>query len=133
MRIATREWVNQVFDLAIYYTGARRKMFAGQKVVFVHKTPLGDAFVGYGEIANIYGFDDLSEAEKLECEKWGWRKAIEFKYVVRFEAPLLLKETSLKGLKAKGKTLHCFPLDEEKLNEIISAAEMRQRQKQGSP
>jgi hypothetical protein len=128
LRIATKKWVNQVFDFAIYYTGARRKMSAGQTVIFVHKTEMGDAFIGYGEIGNIYRVDELSEAEKRKCEKWGWRRAIEFKYIIRFEKPLPLKETFLKYLKVKGKTLHCFPLSEEDLNQIISQAEKRQMQ-----
>jgi hypothetical protein len=128
LRIATKEWVDQVFDSAMYYTGARRKLFAGQTVIFAHKTELGDAFIGYGEIGNIYSVEELSEVEKLECEKWRWKRAIEFKYVVKFEEPLPVKETFLKNLKVKGRTLHCFPLSEENLNQIISKAEKRQMQ-----
>ncbi|MGB9741085.1 MAG: EVE domain-containing protein [Candidatus Bathyarchaeia archaeon] len=126
LRIATEKWVNQVFDFAIYYTGARRKMSAGQTVIFVHKMEHGDSFIGYGEIGNIYAVDEFSDAERRECEKWGWKRAIEFKYVVRFEKPLPLRETFLKDLKVKGKTLHCFPLTEEELKQIINKAEEKQ-------
>jgi len=129
LRIATKEWVNQVFDYAIYYTSARRKMSAGQTVLFVHKTEFGDAFIGYGEVGNICTVEELSEVERSLCEKWGWKKAIEFKYVVRFEEPLPIKETFLKNLKVKGRTLHCFPLSEENLKQIIDEAEKRQIQK----
>jgi hypothetical protein len=105
------------------------KMSAGQTVIFVHKTERGDAFIGYGEIGNIYAAEELSEAERHSCEKCGWKRAIEFKYVVKFEEPLPVRETFLKNLKVKGKTLHCFPLSEENLSQIISQAEKRQTQK----
>jgi hypothetical protein len=129
LRIATKEWVDQVFEMAIYYTGFHRKWKVGQIIVFVHKTALGDAFVGYGEIGNVYSLDELSEEERRECERWGWKEAIEFKYVIRFEKPLPIKETFLKGLKIRGRTLHGFPLSREKLNSIISDAERLQPKK----
>ncbi|MEM3699595.1 MAG: hypothetical protein QXL57_01855 [Candidatus Bathyarchaeia archaeon] len=126
LRIATVEWVNQVFEMAIYYTGFRRKWKVGQTILFVHKTALGDAFVGYGEIGNVYGLDQLSEEERRECERWGWKKAIEFKYIIRFEKPLPVKETFLKDLKIRGRALHGFPLSKEQLNSVIGAAEKLQ-------
>jgi hypothetical protein len=55
--------------MAIYYTGFHRKWKVGQIIVFVHKTALGDAFVGYGEIGNVYSLDELSEEERRECER----------------------------------------------------------------
>ncbi|MEM2971362.1 MAG: hypothetical protein QW270_02935 [Candidatus Bathyarchaeia archaeon] len=123
LRIATLEWVSQVFDMAIYYTSLRRDWKAGQIIIFVHKTGVGDAFVGYGEIGNVYGVDEFSDEEKCECEKWGWKKAIEFKYVIRFDKPLPVKQTFLKDLKVRGRALHGFPLSKEQLNAIISCAE----------
>jgi hypothetical protein len=123
LRIATMEWVDQVFDMAIYYTSLRRDWRAGQTVMFVHKTSFGDAFVGYGEIGNVYGVDELSNEERRECEKHGWKKAIEFKYVIRFEKPLPVKQTFLKDLKVRGRALHGFPLSKEQLDSIISYAE----------
>jgi hypothetical protein len=93
LRISTKEWVDQVFNFAIYYTSTRRKWKTGQRIIFVHKTSIGDAIIGYGEIGNIYASDELSEEEKRECEKWGWKKVIEFKYVIRFDKPLPIKET----------------------------------------
>jgi hypothetical protein len=123
LRIARKEWVERVFDSAIYYTGVRRKWQTGQTVLFVGKTEFGDAFIGYGVIENIYKKEELSEEEQRECETYGWRKALEFKYLVRFEKPLPLKETFLKELKLRGKTLHSLPLTKEHLNSIINQAE----------
>jgi len=126
LRISTKEWVDQVFNLAIYYTSTRRKWKTGQTIIFVHKTSIGDAIIGYGEIGNIYASDELSEEERRECEKWGWKKAIEFKYVIRFDKSLPIKETFLKNLKLRGRFLHCFPLDKEQMSSIISKAELLQ-------
>ena len=126
LRIATEKWVDQVFNIAIYYTGARRKWKAGQTIVFMHKTSIGDAAIGYGVIENVYERDELSEEERLECEKYGWKKAIEFKYIIKFEKPLPVKETFLKDLKLRGRYLHGFLLNREQLNAIISRAERLQ-------
>jgi len=129
LRIATKEWVDQVFNLAIYYTSSRRNWKTGQRIIFVHKTKIGDAFVGYGEIGNIYASDELSEEERRECEKRRWKKAIEFKYVIRFDKPLPIKETFLKSSKLRGRSLQGFPLNKEQSNLIISQAEHFQSQK----
>ena len=126
LRIANEKWVDQVFNLAIYYTGARRKWKAGQTIVFMHKTNIGDAVIGYGVIENVYERDELSEEERLECEKYGWKKAIEFKYIIKFEKPLPVKETFLKDLKLRGRYLHGLLLNREQLNAIISRAESLQ-------
>lgn len=125
LRIATKEWVDQVFDLAIYYTSSRRNWKTGQCIVFVHKTGSGDAFVGYGEIGNVYASDVLSEEERRKCEKWGWKKAIEFKYVIRFNEPLPIKKTFIKDSKLRGRSLHGFALSSEQLNSIISQGEQQ--------
>jgi hypothetical protein len=128
LRIATEEWVDQVFNLAIYYTSTGRKWKPMQTILFAHKTGVGDAFVGYGVIENAYEKDELSEDEKRECEKRGWKKAIEFQYVMRFETPLPIKETFLKDLKLRGRSLHGFPLNKEQLDSIIREAEQLQSQ-----
>ena len=128
LRIATKEWVDQVFNLAIYYTSTRRKWKMGQTIIFVHKTSIGDAIIGYGEIRNTYASEELSEEERRECEKWRWKKAIEFKYVIRFDKPLPIKETFLKDLKLRGRFFHGFSLNKEQLSSIISKAERLQSQ-----
>ena len=128
LRISTKRWVDQVFNLAMYYTGARRRWKVGQTIILMHRTSLGDAVIGYGVIGDIYERDELSEEERRECEKYGWKKAIEFRYIIRFENPLPIKETSLKDLKLRGKYLHSLPLNKEQLDAIISQAEDLQHQ-----
>lgn len=127
LRIATKEWVDQVFDLALYYTGFRRKWRPGQTIIFVHKTSVGDAVVGYGVIESIYEKEELSEEEQHECEKRGWKKALEFKYVVKFDKPLPVKETVLKDLKVRGRFLHGLSLNKQQLSSIIGQAERLQK------
>ncbi len=99
LRIARKDWVEKVFNSAMYYTSSPRKWQPGQVVIFLTKTENGDAFIGYGVIENVYGKEELSEEERRECETWGWRKALEFKYIVRFDEPLAIRETFLKNLK----------------------------------
>jgi len=126
LRITTKKWVNQVFGLAIYYTSLRRRWKPGQTVVFVHKTRDGDSIIGYGVIENAYEKSELSDDEIRECEKYGWKKAIVFKYVKPVKA-LPIKETFMKELRFRGKYLHGLKLDEEQMNSIISQAERIQR------
>jgi len=126
LRITTEKWVNQVFGLAIYYTSLRRRWKPGQTVVFIHKTRVGDSIVGYGVIENAYEKSELSDEEIRECEKYGWKKAIVFKYVKPVKA-LPIKETFMKELRFRGKYLHGLKLDEEQMNSIISQAERIQR------
>jgi hypothetical protein len=122
LRIATEKWVNQVFDMAIYYTSVRRRWKPGQTIVFVHKTSVGDAVIGYGVIGKIYERDELSDEEQRECEKHGWKKAIEFKYIMKLEKPLPIRETFLKNSKLRGRYFHGLKLDKEQLNSIIKSS-----------
>jgi len=127
LRIATEKWVNQVFGMAIYYTGVRRRWKPSQTVAFVHKTSVGDAIIGYGVIENIYKKNELSEEEQRECDRYGWKKAIEFKYVMEFKNPLPVKDTFLKDSKLRGKYFHGLKLTREQLDSIISQGEDLQR------
>lgn len=120
LRIVSEEWLDEVFNLAMYYTSVRRKWAPDQTILFVHKTTVGDAFVGYGVIKSVYENEDLPEEEKNRCEEHGWKKAIEFTYVIRFEKPLLVKNTFLKSLKVVGRCLNGYPLDKEMISAIIT-------------
>lgn len=123
LRIATKQWVDQVFDTASYYTGLHRKWKQGQTIIFMHKTKRGDAAVGYGVVDKVHDKDDLSVEEKLECEKHGWTRALEFSYVMKFEKPLLVKETFLKDTKLRGRYFHGSSLSGKNIQRLISQAE----------
>jgi hypothetical protein len=123
LRIASKQWVTQVFNMAIYYTNMHRKWKTGQTVIFIHRTDLGDAVVGYGIVESVYKRDELSESDKRECEKGGWKQAIEFKYVKQFDRPLSVRKTFLKDSKLRGKYLHGLELDRKQVETIITEAE----------
>lgn len=123
MKIATKQWVTQVFSLAIYYTALRRKWRTDQKILFVHKTSFGDAIVGYGVVAKALEKEELTSPDKIMCQKLGWKRAIEFRYVFQFPKPLPVKETFLPGLKIRGRFLHGFPLKKDQLDTIIARGE----------
>ena len=123
LRITRKEWVDQVFERTKYYVGIGRRWKPNQIIFFTHKTARGDAFIGYGVISDFQSFEELTEDEKIECEKWNWRGALNFTYVVRFEKPLLIKETFLRDSKLKGKYLHGLALTREQADSILSLAE----------
>jgi hypothetical protein len=123
LRIATEEWVDHVFEMAIYYTNLKRKWKSGQAILFIHKTPTADALVGYGVVDHVAEKSALSGEDRLECERGSWKRAIEFKYVKRFEKPLLVKETFLKDSKRHGRFFHGLQLSRGDLERILSQAE----------
>lgn len=127
LRIATKQWVDQVFSMAIYYTNLFRKWKPEQTILFIHKTSVGDAVVGYGVIERVSEKDELSEEELAEYEKHKWKKAIVFKYVLKFEKPLPIKETFLKNSKLHGRYFHGLSLTREQLKSIMGQAEPLQR------
>jgi hypothetical protein len=125
LRIASEEWVDHVFNMAIYYTNLTRKWNSGQTVLFVHKTHLGDAFVGYGVFDRMSEKDELPDDEKLDCQHGGWKRAIEFKYVKRFENPLPIKKTFLKNSKLRGRFFQGMELKREQVESILKQADSR--------
>ncbi len=123
LRITSKQWVKQVFNMAIYYTSIRRKWESGQTILFVHKIKIGDAIVGYGVIDKVYEKDQLYDEERRACERGGWKRAIEFKYVRQFDSPLPIKETFLRGSKLRGRYFHGLKLSKEQLEAVMTQAE----------
>ncbi len=127
LRIATDEWVDQFFSSAIYYTSLPKKWQKGRTVLFMRKTNVGDSVVGYGVVKNVYDTEELSEEEKQQCNQYGWKKAIEFSYVMRFEKPLPIKDTFFKDSKLRGRCFHGYRLTPEQLKIILKQAEKLNR------
>jgi hypothetical protein len=122
-RIASEQWVSQVFDMATYFTNIRRKWARGQTILFLHKTRVGDALIGYGVVSSVCEKDELSEEERKISEVGGWKRAIQFEYVKQFDNPLPLKSTFLKDSKRRGRYFHGLGLNPSQLKGIISQAE----------
>lgn len=114
--------------MATYYTSTSTKLKKDQTVIFVYKTDVGDSIVGYGVIQDVVDKEMLSSEEKKQCQKHGWKKAIEFSYVLRFQKPLPVKETFFKDTKLRGRCFHGFRLSKEQVNALISQAEKSQLQ-----
>jgi hypothetical protein len=113
--------------MAIYYTSINRKWRTGQTILFIHRADSGDAIVGYGLVESAYERDELSEEERHECERHGWKRAIAFKYVVEFEKPLQVKGTFLGERRFRGRYCHGIRLSNEQLGLIMTQAEALQR------
>jgi len=122
LRITRDEWVRQVFSIKKYYPGIRRKWKLGAPILFVHRVEDGDSFIGYGVLGRIQKREELSNREKEECERMGWWGALNFEKVVRFEPPLLIKDTWLGAERARGKCLHGFPLLPSQVESILNKA-----------
>jgi hypothetical protein len=123
LRITRDEWVKQVFDLKKYYVGVRGRWEPGLTIFFARKAEKGDSFLGFGLIENVQGLEELSVEERSECEKWGWKHALNFKNVVKFEPPLPIKETLIKEVGLRGSRLHGYRLTSEQVRSILSKAE----------
>jgi hypothetical protein len=121
LRIMSDYWVDHVFSMAIYYTNLRRRWKPEQTIIFIHKIESGDAIIGYGLIEDLYEQDELSEEERLGSKEW--KRAIVFKYVVKLDKPLSVKETFLKKSKFRGRYVHGLALTNEQLGSILSRAE----------
>ncbi|RJS88502.1 hypothetical protein CW700_07625 [Candidatus Bathyarchaeota archaeon] len=123
LRISREEWVRQVFEKRKYYPGIMRRWTRGMTILLARKTEEGDSFIGYGIIGRIDMPWELPEEEQEYCKEHGWKCAISFKTLVRFERPLPLKKTFLQGDRRKGRFLHGIPLTVEQVDSIIEAAE----------
>lgn len=121
LRITKEEWLQQVFDLRMYYTGLRGVRWKPDlTVLFARKSDMGDSFIGYGIIQSVKKVDELTENEKLECQKFGWRWRLDFSKMWKFEPPLPLKNTPLADVTKKGKFLHGHYLSEAEIRAILS-------------
>ena len=123
LRISRDEWVKQVFDRRKYYLGVRRRWEPGLTIFFARKAERGDSFLGYGLIESVQELGELSEEERSECEERGWKHALNFKNVVKFEPPLPIKETVMKDVGLWGNRLHGYRLTSEQVRSILSKAE----------
>jgi hypothetical protein len=123
LRIASKEWVNEVFNMAVYYTNMRKKWMKGQTVLFLHKISLGDALVGYGLVERAWEKEELSELDRNQCDRGNWKRAIEFTYVKQFDEPLAIKNTFLKSSKLRGRYFHGLRLNHSQIEALLAQAE----------
>ena len=123
LRITREEWYRQVFTIKKYFPGITRRWGLESIILLVRKAEKGDSFVGYGILKEFIKRDQLPKEKKEECEKMGWRGVLVFKELYRFKPPLPIKETVLKGSRAKGRCFHGYPLTKEQVDAILESAE----------
>ncbi len=116
LRIASKRWVEQVFELAIYYTGLNRRWKPGQTILFMHKTDVGDAVVGYGVIQEVCERGALSKEEMEGCSQRGWKRAIIFEYVKRLENPVPAERIFPTYAKYRGRYFHGLPVSKKQID-----------------
>ena len=122
LRITKEEWYKQVFTIKKYYPGVPRSWEQDNIILLVRKAEKGDSFIGYGVVDRFVKRDSLPEEKRQKCEQMGWRGELVFKELYIFEPPLLIKETILKGSKAKGRYFHGYPLSQEEMKSILAKA-----------
>jgi len=86
------------------------------------KAEKGDSFVGYGVLEKFVRRNELSDEQRLECEKMGWKGVLIFSELYKFEPPLPIKETALSGTNARGRCLHGYPLTQKLVESILEKA-----------
>lgn len=122
LRIPNDDLEKYVFALKSYYVGIRREWKPNAKVLLIKKIELGDAFLGYAVIKNVTDLEEMSGEEKKMCINKNWSKKLSLAKVVRFEPPVLLKDTLVSRWSQKGALLHCTPISESYTESIAKIA-----------
>ena len=125
LRISKDEWEKQVFAIKSYYAGVRRGWEPDAKILLVKKTEPGDAFIGYATIKKIAGLEEMSDEEKDMCMNNNWNKKLSFGKLVRFEPPVLVKDTVVSKWGQKGALLHGAPISETDIESIMKIAKVK--------
>lgn len=125
LRIAKDEWEEQVFALKAYYAGVRREWEVGSTIFLIKQTSSGDAFVGYGIIKEITPLGKMDEEEKDMCLNNNWNRKLSFGKLVRFDPPVLVKDTIVSKWGQKGALLHGAPISQSDINSITKIAKVK--------
>ncbi len=125
LRIVKDEWERQVFTLKAYYAGVRREWEIGSTILLIKKTESGDAFIGYGVVKNITPLEKMDEEEKDMCINNNWNKKLSFGRLVRFEPPVLVKDTVVSKWGQKGALLHGAPISQSDMDSIAKVAKIK--------
>ncbi len=123
LRVSHDDWVDQIFELKKYYSGIIRNWRVGTPILLAKKKHVGDSFLGYGITDKVEMLWEMSAEEEHYCKENGWKVAITFKPIIKFENPVPIKMTPLKGDKRKGMFLHGVILTEDTVDTILEIAE----------
>jgi len=123
LRISKDSWLEQVYELKKYYPGIARRWKRGTIILLAKKAEEGDSFIGYGVVDKVEMLWELPPEEEAYVREQGWRSALTFKALFRFEKPYPIKESILADDPRRGRTLHGARLTEDQVDAILEAAE----------
>ena len=123
LRISKDQWLKQVYDLKKYYPGTMRRWKRGTIILLAKKAEEGDSFIGYGVVDKVQMLWELPPEEEAYCRERGWKCALSFKTLFRFDKPFPIKESILADDPRKGRLLHGVRLTEDQVDAILEAAE----------
>ncbi len=123
LRVSHEDWVEQIYEINKYYSGIIRNWRIGTPILLAKKTEVGDSFLGYGITSKVEMLWEMSPEEEHYCKENGWKVALSFKPLIRFENPLPIKMTPLANDKRKGFFLHGVLLPEDTVDTILETAE----------
>jgi len=113
--------MRQVFEVGKYYSGmiSVKGWQIGSTVILLKKVGKTDSVIGYGTIDGIETLSDMSDNERVMCQKHGWKTAVRFSDLKRLEHPKPLKETAIGKWNVKGRLLHGRTLSNEEIKLIL--------------
>jgi len=123
LRISTDAWLDQVYERKKYYSGVMRDWKRGTNILLAKKTNIGDSFIGYGVVDKVEMLWEMTPEDEKYSEENGWKCALSFKTLFRFNKPYPIKESILADDPRKGMFLHGVKLTEEQVDAILEAAE----------
>ena len=123
LRISTDDWLRQVYERKKYYSGVMRDWRRGSVILFAKKTDAGDSFIGYGVVDKVEMLWEMTPDEEEYSKQHGWKCALSFGNLIRFDKPLPIKESIIAGDPRKGRLLHGARLKEDQVDSILEAAE----------
>jgi hypothetical protein len=126
LRVNSDEWVEQIFQLKKYYSGIMRNWRRGTPILLAKKAEQGDSFLGYGITDKVEMLWEMTPEEEDYCRENRWKCALTFQPLIKFEAPLPIKDTVLANDRRKGSLLHGAMLPEEQVDSILDKAEEQQ-------
>jgi len=95
----------------------------GTIILLAKKTGKDDSFIGYGVVDKVEMLWELPPEEAAYAKEHGWRCALTFRTLFRFDKPYPIKESILADDPRKGRLLHGARLTEDQVDAILEAAE----------
>ena len=94
------------------------------KILFIMNARKGDSIIGYGSVEKIEEYYAIMDDDEYDfCKENKHNVCITFKKIIKFNPPLLIKDTILGSGRRKGAFLHGAKLHWQMIDEILDEAE----------